>query len=209
MAWVDIPDADIDADSPITVSLFTALRDNVAAFAAQDSGAPIMLGTLRAVTMITASTTHICTAETRATIAFLWGGGGGGGSVNGTSPDHGSGGCAGTMAFSYAARSGSDSLTATVGAGGAGSGSGNGATGGTTSLTGHTSASGGVGGIEGAISTVFKYDERGESGYGRGGALSTAAAANTAAGGGGGKTTFSSDIPGGTGGSGRMLILEF
>ena len=40
MAWVTILDGDIDPDSPITTSLVTALRDNVAALAAGDSGAP-------------------------------------------------------------------------------------------------------------------------------------------------------------------------
>ena len=40
MTWTAIPDSDIDPDSPVTTSLMTALRDNVAAFAVADSGAP-------------------------------------------------------------------------------------------------------------------------------------------------------------------------
>lgn len=40
MVWTTIPNSDVDADSPVTVSLMTALRDNVAAALAQDSGAP-------------------------------------------------------------------------------------------------------------------------------------------------------------------------
>ena len=40
MTWTTIPDGDIDPDSPITTSLVTALRDNVAAAFAGDSGAP-------------------------------------------------------------------------------------------------------------------------------------------------------------------------
>ena len=41
MTWTTIPDGDIDPDSPITTSLVTALRDNVAAALAQDSGSPV------------------------------------------------------------------------------------------------------------------------------------------------------------------------
>ena len=40
MAWTIIPDSDIDPDSPVTTGLMTALRDNVAAVANGDSGAP-------------------------------------------------------------------------------------------------------------------------------------------------------------------------
>ena len=40
MAWTIIPDSDIDPDSPVTTGLMTALRDNVAAAFAGDSGAP-------------------------------------------------------------------------------------------------------------------------------------------------------------------------
>lgn len=40
MTWVNIPNADIDQDSPGTQPLFTALRDNPGAIAAGDSGAP-------------------------------------------------------------------------------------------------------------------------------------------------------------------------
>lgn len=44
MVWTVIPDSDIDPDSPITTGLMTAIRDNVAAMGAQDSGAPVMVG---------------------------------------------------------------------------------------------------------------------------------------------------------------------
>ena len=40
MVWTVIPDSDIDPDSPITTGLMTAYRDNFAAMAAGDSGAP-------------------------------------------------------------------------------------------------------------------------------------------------------------------------
>ncbi len=40
MAWTTIPNGDVDADSPITTSLMTALRDNPEAIANGDSGAP-------------------------------------------------------------------------------------------------------------------------------------------------------------------------
>ncbi len=40
MVWTSIPNSDIDADSPITTGLMTALRDNVTAQANGDSGAP-------------------------------------------------------------------------------------------------------------------------------------------------------------------------
>ena len=42
MVWTTIPDADIDPDSPITTSLMTAYRDNFAAMAAKDAGAPVL-----------------------------------------------------------------------------------------------------------------------------------------------------------------------
>lgn len=42
MAWVDIPNGDLDPESPITTSLMTALRDNVAAAFAKDAGAPVL-----------------------------------------------------------------------------------------------------------------------------------------------------------------------
>ncbi len=42
MAWVSISNSAIDQDSPITVSLMTALRDNPAAIANGDAGAPLI-----------------------------------------------------------------------------------------------------------------------------------------------------------------------
>jgi len=44
MTWTAIPNGDIDPDSPTTTGLMTALRDNVAAMGAGDSGAPEILG---------------------------------------------------------------------------------------------------------------------------------------------------------------------
>jgi len=44
MAWVVIPNSDIDPDSAVTTGLITGLRDNVAAAFAGDSGAPRALG---------------------------------------------------------------------------------------------------------------------------------------------------------------------
>ena len=43
-AYAAIPDSDLDADSPVTVSLTTAFRDNPIAIAEGASGAPRMLG---------------------------------------------------------------------------------------------------------------------------------------------------------------------
>ena len=40
MTWTTIPDSDVDQDSPVTVALMTALRDNVSAIANGDVGAP-------------------------------------------------------------------------------------------------------------------------------------------------------------------------
>ncbi len=40
MVWTTIPNTDIDADSPITVALMNSLRDNTAAMANGDAGAP-------------------------------------------------------------------------------------------------------------------------------------------------------------------------
>ena len=42
MTWTIIPDGDIDPDSPITTSLVTALRDNVASAFAKDTNAPVL-----------------------------------------------------------------------------------------------------------------------------------------------------------------------
>lgn len=43
MVWTTIPDSDIDPDSPVTSALMTAYRDNFAAMANGDSGAPAIL----------------------------------------------------------------------------------------------------------------------------------------------------------------------
>lgn len=40
MTWTVIPDSDIDQDSPVTVALMTALRDNVTAAFNGDAGGP-------------------------------------------------------------------------------------------------------------------------------------------------------------------------
>lgn len=40
--WTSIPDTDLDQDSPVTVTLMTALRDNVPAAGEGSSGAPIL-----------------------------------------------------------------------------------------------------------------------------------------------------------------------
>jgi hypothetical protein len=44
MAWTTIPDGDIDQDSPVTVTLMTAIRDNFEGLAQRSSGAPKILG---------------------------------------------------------------------------------------------------------------------------------------------------------------------
>ena len=57
MAWTVIPDSDIDPDSPVTTGLMTALRDNVAAAFAKDSGAPVLADNYIAPIMLPAYTT--------------------------------------------------------------------------------------------------------------------------------------------------------
>lgn len=69
MVWTTIPDSDIDPDSPITTGLMTAYRDNFAAMAAGDTGAPDIEPLAFAKT-ITASNAYLWTCasgETRAT----------------------------------------------------------------------------------------------------------------------------------------------
>lgn len=41
MVWVNIPDTDVDQDSPVTVALMTALRDNVQGMGQFNDGAPV------------------------------------------------------------------------------------------------------------------------------------------------------------------------
>jgi len=62
MAWTVIPDSDIDPDSPVTTGLMTALRDNVAAFAAGDSGRPDLKE--EALTPITAGSSYRYSVDT-------------------------------------------------------------------------------------------------------------------------------------------------
>jgi len=200
MAWVTIPNTDIDADSPITVALMTALRDNLAAMAAGDAGAPTITavaGRLLKVTDITSSGTHNLNADTRLSVALLIGGGGAGGS--GSSTGYGRGGQAGECRTTAVVRTGGEALTVTIGSGG-----------GTTSLTGHASA---LGGLTGGFVGTIASGSNGASCYGRGGAggavssNGSAAAANTGAGGGGGGGGATTS--GGAGGSGRIIIWEF
>lgn len=49
MTWTTIPNTDVDQDSPITVNLMTALRDNVEAGLEGDAGAPIAQGAWHAI----------------------------------------------------------------------------------------------------------------------------------------------------------------
>lgn len=55
MVWTTIPDSDIDADSPITTGLMTALRNNVASAFAKDSDAPQLANDYVTSAMIAAS----------------------------------------------------------------------------------------------------------------------------------------------------------
>ena len=55
MVWTVIPDSDIDPDSPITTGLMTAYRDNFAAMAAGDAGAPVLANDYVTQAMIGAS----------------------------------------------------------------------------------------------------------------------------------------------------------
>ena len=43
MAWVTVPDSDVDPESPITTGLMIALRDNPVAIAGRLSGAPLVI----------------------------------------------------------------------------------------------------------------------------------------------------------------------
>ncbi len=43
MAWVTVPDSDVDPESPITTGLMIALRDNPVAIAGRLSGAPLVV----------------------------------------------------------------------------------------------------------------------------------------------------------------------
>ncbi len=56
MVWTAIPNSDIDADSPLTTGLLTALRDNVASAFAKDSGAPVLANNYVTDTMIATDT---------------------------------------------------------------------------------------------------------------------------------------------------------
>ena len=42
MAWVTVPDSDVDPESPVTTGLMIALRDNPIAIAGRLSGAPLV-----------------------------------------------------------------------------------------------------------------------------------------------------------------------
>jgi len=206
MAWVTIPNTDIDADSAIDVALMTAMRDNPIAIANGDAGAPVVRGKFLKLTKITASGTHVLDSECRTSIALLAGGGGGGSSA---SSGYGTGGQAGAQIRSTVARAGGESLTVAIGAGGSGASAGGaGGAGGTTTLTGHTSAAGGLGGAKGSANN-FSQGLNGESGIGIGGLGSSLngspAAANSAAGGAGSASLSTA----GAGGSGVVYIWEF
>ena len=198
MALTPIPDTDIDADSPITVALMTALRNNGYS------------GSLIAFTKLTASGTHNCNAYTRYTVALLVGGGGAGAGVS-TSYYSTCSGMSSTQEWSGAARSGSDALTIGIGAGGTGVSAASGNTGGSTTLTGHTTAVGGLGGL---YSPGAAGSFHGQAGIGRGGAAVASGAGSAApanSGGGGSHAVFDglSNYAGGAGGSGVIYIWEF
>ena len=53
MVWVNIPDSDIDQDSPLTVALATAWRDNVQAAIQLDGDPPVAYSTWHPYNMVT------------------------------------------------------------------------------------------------------------------------------------------------------------
>ena len=53
MVWVNIPDTDVDQDSPVTVALMTALRDNVAGAIQFDGDPPVAYSAWHPYNMVT------------------------------------------------------------------------------------------------------------------------------------------------------------
>jgi len=141
MAWTDIPDTDIDADSPITETLMTQIRDNIE--------------NVRQVTQQIFTTSGTYTKPTGLAYALVQvvGGGGGGGGADSTAitlETAASGGDGGGMSVELiSAASIGATETVTVGSGGtagAAAGGGDGGAGGSSSFGSHCSATGGAGG---------------------------------------------------------------
>ena len=143
MAYVPILDTEIDAESPITESLMTRLRDNILAFA-QDS-----------YTEITGSGNYTVPSDVTLLRVIMIGGGGGGGG-GGASQASGGGG-SGCVILKHLTTTGGASISYACGAGGAGGSSGGtvGSNGGNTTF-GALTAQGGPGS---GVTTSIKPDQ--------------------------------------------------
>ena len=134
MAYSEIADTAIDADSPITTGLMTKLRDN-----------PLFIGDQQ--TFTSSGTWTKPTETNRGQYAYVqvWGAGGGGAGYSGWSTGGGGGGSYRDRVFLLSALSATETIT--IGAGGAGGGlSANGTNGGSSSFGSYMTAYGGTGG---------------------------------------------------------------
>lgn len=136
MAYIPILDSEVDAESPITESLMTRLRDNALAFAQESY------------TELTGSGNYTVPADVSELKIVLVGGGGGG--SGGNTADGGSGGNSGCVRMSYVSTSGGSSLAYSCGAGGAGGVNVAGTVGGDTTFDTTHIARGGLGGSLGS-----------------------------------------------------------
>lgn len=148
------------------------------------------------------------TGITKVWVTAVGGGGAGGGSSGASS--FGNGGSGGVLKNEQVTVTPGGSVTVTIGAGGTGVGGGTGNSGGQTSF-GSLTAAGGAGGKKnfGASESLTGVNGGGNGG-GVGGDANAgggAAAANTGAGGGGaGRDQFASQLAGGAGGSGVVVV---